>query len=187
MNRKSDTSHVTLYAFLACFFLLISFVMLYEPNLNLPKITQSNNADFMFEAVIVSHIFDGELKWELESRYAEIDKVRDRIMMEDAEGGIFGDGARIVKFKAPETYIKLGDSNMELKKAVAQFFYNEKVVFLKSHVLHWLSEKKQFVGKKSVEVKSDGFVLKGRHLFVDVESKKMVVTDHAKATVKGMY
>jgi LPS export ABC transporter protein LptC len=183
MTKKEDSSQVTLIIFLSCFFLLVSFVMIHEPKLNLSKAKKGIQPDFTFETVTISHIYDGELTWELESQYAEIDKASGKILMDNAVGDIFSNGTKIVNFDAPKARIKLDDSNMELKDSVSQFFMDDEVVLLRAKLLHWFSEKKTFIGEKSVSLTSGVLNLKGRYLTVDLDTKKMVMTNHAKATI----
>lgn len=185
MSNKADSTQLTLIIFCSCFFLLIAFVLIYEPSLTLLKPKKSSQPDFSFEDVTVTYIYDGELKWELESEYAELDKASDRVFMTEAVGDIFSDGKKSVAFEAPEARLTLGNSDMELSDSVAEFFINEKSVYLKSKILNWFSEKNIFVGQHKVELSSEGMTLKGKYLTVDVDTKKMKMTKDAKAVLSA--
>lgn len=169
---------------LVAFSLLLLFVTVYEPRLNIPKIPTKKLPDFSFEEVRISHIDDGVIKWQLDSKLASIDKIDAKVDMVSAEGQIYDDEKLVVSFKAPEVVMGMDASDMTLKKAKTQFYLENRVIYLNSEVLQWYSSMKQFVGTKGVEVVSDGIRLTGHSFRVDVPIQKMTIESDAEADLE---
>lgn len=166
------------------FFALTLFTVVYQPTLIAPPIKEEGLPDFSFEHVVVSHIYDGDLIWELESDSADIRKDDNVVRMYEAKGEIYEDAKPAVHFQAPIAKIYMHESDMELSDANAQFFLETKRVELFSKVLNWYAEVKQFVGHEYVSVKTDDIELVGEAFHVDIPVKRMKVAQNAKAKIE---
>lgn len=166
------------------FFALTLFSVIYQPKLSSPPLKEEGLPDFSFEDVIVSHIYDGDLVWELESDSADIRKEDNVVHMYDAKGEIYEGEKPAVNFEAPLAKIYMHESDMEMQDAHAEFFLETKRVTLFSNVLNWYAEVKQFVGRDYVKVKTDGIELVGEAFHVDIPVKRMKVAQNAKASIE---
>lgn len=176
--------YIGTYLIVMAFFGLTLFTVIYQPKLSTPPVKEEGLPDFSFEDVIVSHIYDGDLIWELESDSAAIHKKDNVVRMYDAKGDIFEGAKPAVHFRSPLAKIYMHESDMELMDADAEFFLETKKVVLFSKVLNWYAEVKQFVGREYVKVKTNDIVLVGEAFHVDIPVKRMRVAQNAKASIK---
>lgn len=176
--------YIGTYMIVMAFFGLTLFTVVYQPKLSSPPKKQTGLPDFSFEDVIVSHIYDGDLIWEVESNSAAIFKEDNVVHMFEAKGDIYENAKPAVHFNAPVAKIFMHESDMELSDANAEFYLETKKVNLFSKVLNWYAEVKQFVGREYVKVKTDDIVLVGQSFHVDIPVKRMKVSGKAKASIE---
>jgi hypothetical protein len=172
------------YLIVMAFFGLTIFTVIYRPKLSMPPTKEAGLPDFSFEDVIVSHIYDGDLVWEVESDSAAIYKENNVVNMYDAQGDIYENDKPAVRFQAPVARIFMHESDMELSDATAEFYLETKKVTLFSKVLNWYAEVKQFVGREYVKVETEDIELVGEAFHVDIPVQRMKVAQNAKASIE---
>ena len=183
MNHRYTLRHALYLFFFLCFLCFLIFVGFYKPTLDLGKYSLEHLPDFSFEDVEISQLVDGELKWQLQSSYAEIMKKDNYATLKDSHGKIYDNKKEIIRFDSMSAKVSLKDSTMSLDYAKAQFLMYDDRVELYADILIWNPKRKQFVGHNNIILKSALAVLYGDYFYVDVPFKLLKVNKNSRAEV----
>lgn len=162
---------------------LVYYVSIFEPNIDLPEVVTDDRPDFSFDDVVITHIEDGNLVWEIQSNYAEIDKKDKTIQLKRVAGIVFQDDKKQVSFNAPSALLGMDQSDMILEEPKAVVSLPNQDVNVRTQVLLWKAAEKMFYGSGGVEIFSDYMRVTGRRLTVDVVRQNIKITEQGFAEI----
>ena len=166
--------------FVGSFLIFVSF---FQPHLPVTPDNDTQLPDFSFEDVIVSHIDNGQLQWQVEAKSASIHKLEDEINMKELKGCIFDRGKKVVQFKAETADMKMNQSDMILHESESELYIEKEAILIKTDQLSWFSDQRSFLGEGAVRLVSTFMTMNGAFFEASLPLKTMRVYDAASARI----
>lgn len=183
MLSKIDFKFWTPFVLFSFFVLLILFIYFFYPVRALTDVKRRGENGFVFEDVRISHFYDSELLFELESRHARVDYSSQGIFLLGCQGQFFQNSDSVFQFQSPKAVFNLNANSLLLEKGKFQFLLQGVPAVLLSNQVYWRLDQGAIRAVGGISLSSSSVLFKGPELFYSFSSHQLVLPKRSTFTI----
>ena len=133
----------------------------------------SDRPNFEFENVLISHVNNGVVEFQVSANRAEIFSDTHDLKLNQSRGVSFVDASHFVRFNAYRSLFNLQTKRWQLEDSFLAFVQNESIVWLDSKRLDWKLSSSQFSSKGEAHIYAQGVKITAFDLLFKLEDQKL--------------
>ena len=152
--------------------------MYYNTQKHSLKLKPEISADYIFENITISQIYNGELEFQVQAKKAVIYEDDNIVRLEESEGTLLESEESLLLFTSPKANYHLDDYQLNLDKAHVAYVVNEKALWLYTDALQWLPLSLQATSSGNATIITDEIQIESTLMAFDMKEKRITLKNN---------
>lgn len=164
------------FLFLALLMGIVYIIFFYDIKLGLNE-TISDEPDFVFENIVISHFYDEKLESEFKSSKAKIYRKDNKIYLLETQGAFFLDNTTSIRFNSSNLTYDLDKSSIDMKSPYLVYLSNVAPVWLTSQDLSYSVNQKLISSDSLTKIYFNEGLVESHKMSFDLNNQKVYLDE----------